>query len=77
MVMIEVDGLTAQIEDGVWSSPDGFLLDACEIYMMIHPWRSLPSNPNPDYDVAEFVVEQMGGKIVQATRQESLPNVIY
>ena len=77
MVEIEVDWRTARITDGVWKSRDKFLLDACEMYMIIHPWRPVPSNPDPDYDVAQFVVEKMKGKIVKATHVESLPNMIF
>jgi|TARA_R100000963_G_scaffold2971_1_gene2194 hypothetical protein len=77
MVEIEVGGIKAQIKEGVWTSQDAFLLNACEMYMVIHPWRPIPSVPDPDYDVAEFVVEKMAGKITKATQTESLPNMFF
>ena len=77
MVEIEVSGVTAQIKEGVWTSQDEFLLNVCEMYTLIHPWRPIPSIPDPDYAVAEFVVEKMGGKIIKATQTESLPNMFF
>ena len=77
MVEIEVDGARAIIKDGEWASSDDFLLDACEIYTIMHPWNPEPSIPNPDYDVAQFVVKQMNGRIVKDTQVESLPNMIF
>ena len=77
MVEIEVDGVTARIKEGVGSSQDEFLLNACEMYMLIHPWRPIPSIPDPDYDVAQFVVDQMKRKITKATHVDSLPNMFF
>ena len=47
------------------------------MYTLLHPYTPVPSNPDPDYDVAQFVVDQVDGKIVQATQTESLPNMIF
>jgi hypothetical protein len=77
MVEIEMDGVTAQLQEGVGTLQDAFLLNACEFYLVIHPWRPISSNPDPDYDVAQFVVDQVDGKIVKATQVESLPNMIF
>ena len=77
MVEIEVSGVTAQIRDGGWSSQDVFLLNACEMYTLLHPWKHLPSIPDPDHAVAEFIVEKMRGKITKATQTESLPNMFF
>ena len=52
MVEIEVDGVTAQIKEGVWTSQDSLLQTQCEVYTLFHPYTPVPSNPDPDYDVA-------------------------
>ena len=77
MIRITLDEFTAEIHEGVWSSQDSLLQTQCEFYTLLHPYTPVPSNPDPDYDVAQFVVDQVDGKIVQATQTESLPNMIY
>ena len=77
MVEIEVDGLTAQIKDGVWSSSDEFLLMHCELLTIDHPWSPEPSNPDPDYGVAEHVAKKLHGTITHHDEIEYLDFVDY
>ena len=77
MVEITVDHSTAQIEDGTWTSDGELLLLQCECFTTMHPWNAVPSNPDPDYDVAKYVARELGGKITKADEIESVPGRIY
>jgi hypothetical protein len=48
----------------VWR--DGLVVsrDVLQRWTVDHPWNPVPSNPSPDYDVAEFVAEKIGAKII-------------
>ena len=77
MVKIIVDTATAQIEGGQWTSTDPLLLDQCEFFTLLHPWEGEPSNPDPDYDVAEYVAKELDGKIIHADKPEYLDGLVY
>ena len=77
MVKIAVDSETAQIEDGEWASSDPVLLIQCEFFTRLHPWNPVPSNPDPDYDVAAYVAKELGGTITHFDKPEYVAGRVY
>jgi hypothetical protein len=77
MVTITVDRVTAQIEEGVWTSTDPILLSQCEFFTVLHPWNAEPSNPDPDYDVAQYVAKELDGRITHADKPEFSDLLVY
>jgi hypothetical protein len=47
------------------------------VYTLLHPYTPVPSNPDPDYNVAQFVVDQVDGKIVQAGDVGVRPDLLF
>ena len=81
MIRITLDGpfheLTAEIHEGVWSSQDSLLQTQCEVYTLLHPWKPAASNPDPDYDVAQFVAEKLGATITHADEPDYVDGRVY
>ena len=71
------DEATAQIDGGIWTSKDDFLLALCILHTLDHPYTSTPSNPDPDYDVAQFVAEKIGATITHADKPDFVDGRIY
>ncbi len=63
MIRITVDDFTAEINEGIWLSKDSLLQTQCEFYTLFHPYNPVPSNPDPDYDVAAFVAKNLGQRL--------------
>ena len=79
MAMVEISrkGKTAQFSRGEWKSKDSLLLALCERWTVDHPWNPVPSNPSPDYDVAEFVAEKIGAKITHYDKPQYVDGRVY
>ena len=77
MVEISRKGKTAQFSRGEWKSNDSLLLVLCELWTVDHPWNPVPSNPSPDYDVAEFVAEKIGAKITHYDKPQYVDGRVY
>jgi hypothetical protein len=71
------EAATARIDWGTWTSKDDFLLALCKLYTLDHPYTSIPSNPDPDYDVAHFVAEKIGATITHADEPDFVDGRIY
>ena len=77
MVEISRKGETAQFKEGEWESSDPLLLSLCNLWTLEHPWNPVPSNPSPDYDVAEFVAEKIGAKITHYDKPQYVDGRVY
>jgi hypothetical protein len=74
---ITVDSETAKIEDGEWASSDPVLLIECEFFTLLHPWNPVPSNPDPDYEVAAYVAKELAGTITHFDKPEYVDGRVY
>ena len=61
IVRIALGDATAEIDEGKWISRVSFLRSQCEAFTLMHPWRNVLSNPDPDHDVAQYVARKIGG----------------
>ena len=77
MIRIAVGVFTAEIEEGEWTSSDTHLQTQCETYTLCHPYNPIPSNPDPDYDVAQFVAKKLGGTITHADEPDYVEGRVY
>ena len=77
MVEITFSESKAQIDWGSWTSEDPLLLAMCEAFSLQHPYQSVPSNPDPDYDVAQFVAKKLGGTITHADEPDYVEGRVY
>ena len=77
MIRITVDDFTAEINEGIWLSKDSLLQTQCEFYTLFHPYNPVPSNPDPDYDVAAFVAKKLVAKITHADEPEYVAGRVY
>lgn len=68
MVVIQVKGYRASIENYKWSCKDKDFKGLLDTY--INPKGSSPSDPYPDLTVAKEVIKDLGGEII---RQDKLP----
>ena len=77
MVKISLKGKTAQFSRGEWKSDDSLLLALCARWTVDHPWNPVPSNPSPDYDVAEFLAEKIEAKITHYDKPQCVNGRVY
>ena len=77
MVEITLNGATAQIDWGKLTSKDSILLSLCESLTYLHPYKSIPSNPDPDYDVAQYVSKVLEATITHAGKQDFVAGRMY
>jgi len=77
MVEITLDKNVARFSEGEWKSTDPLLLGMCNSWTLEHPWNPVPSNPSPDYDVAQFVAEKIGAKITHYDKPEYVDGRVY
>ena len=77
MVRIEVAGDIAEINLGVWVSKSRWLWEQCDLLSRMDPSPKGPSNPDPDYGTAAYVVKRLGGRIVYADPAVFDPTVMY
>ena len=77
MIRIALRDSTVEINEGIWSSKDSLLQTQCEFYTLFHPYNPVPSNPDPDYDVAEFSAKKIGAKIIHAEEPDYVVGRVY
>ena len=71
MTEIQINGVTATVEKGVWYSDDTALASQCEQIAAGLDMRQY--YPDPDLAAAAYVVSVLGGEIITVTPLPEMP----